>query len=204
MIGKGQWMITTRRRLWILSPGIILLKTAVVACAVFALAYSIRLGFKTWWSDAAVARLGTVTNIYMNKNSREAERREQILLFAYNLFTKRSELKANRQARALREPFPTMFQVEQQLGKADARDMDGEGWHLTWNQVIWQKPEKWPSPANQNETWPSVKNKIFEAWFDKRGFMTRLVMIRREPDGRIETECIGRLPSDWNLQIFDP
>jgi hypothetical protein len=34
--------------------------------------------------------------------------------------------------------------------------------------------------------------------------MIKLVMIRREPDGRIETECIGPLPSEWSLQVLDP
>jgi hypothetical protein len=202
--GKGQWMITSRDRVWILSPWIILLRTVVVICAIFALAYSARLLFNIFQSDAEIARIGTVTNMYMNKNSREAERREQILLFAQNVYTKRSDSTPDHEARALRKPYPSVFQMEQQLGRPDVRDLDENGPHLTWNQVIWQKPPEWPARSKQYEKWPSVTNRILEAWFDKQGFIIKMVLIRREPDGRIATEYIGRLPSDWNVQRFDP
>jgi len=202
--GKGQWMITTRGRIWIVSPGVILLKAALVICAIFALAYSIRSGFKAWQSDAATARISAIINNYQNKNSREAERRRQILLFAYNLFTKRSEVSPNYERRILREPYATVFHMEQQLGKADERNMDGEEQHLAWDQTIWQMPPEWSARSDHSTTWPSSKSKILEAWFDKRGYIVKMVVVRREPDDRIETESIGRRPSDWDLQKFDP
>jgi hypothetical protein len=203
-IDQGKWIITTRRRIWILSArAVVYLKTASVLIALLAVVYAAMLGLRVRRADSDIARIGAITNSYMNKNSREVERREQILLFSYNYFTKAIEADSRSRIRNLREPLPDVSEVEKQLGKADIREMDGTSGHLSWNQVIWQKPKDWPSQALQNQVWTSTKSKILEAWFDAHGLLTKMVLIRREPDGKIEIEIVGLLASDYLFQSFE-
>jgi hypothetical protein len=197
MAGTGQWMITTRRRMWILSPGIMLAKAAIILFAAVTLIYAVWAGIRVRQSEAVIAKIGTITNDYANKNSRQVERTQQILLFAYNLFTRSAE-----KGRVLGEPYAAFAQVEGRLGAADARETSDQGRHLAWSETTYEKPRDWPNGSSINKSWPAAKGMIVEAWFDQHGLLMKLIVTRRDKENRIERECIGRLPSEWNLQSY--
>jgi hypothetical protein len=197
--GKGQLMITTRRRLWIFSPRNVMLKTGLIALTTIALMYSILLGFRVQQSEAATARIGTVTNTYMTRNSAQAERSRQIRLLTSTYILKgfvnsEAAVAEKKAFRVLREPYPSIKEVEKHLGAADFREMYGQEVHLVWNKIAWQKPKEWPD-GKTIQTWPCTTSKVIEAWFDKSGAITELSMAP-ETDGT-KLEIIGRTPEDW-------
>ncbi len=201
--GKGQLMITTRRRLLILSPGKLLIKAGAIGCAMIALTYSICLGLKVRQSEAATARIGAVTNIYMQKNSSQAERCRQIRLFV-NTFIKsysnsESAIAERGAYKILKPPYPLIKEVEKRLGVADERAISSQSVHLTWNQTAWDKPYGWPG-GNINRTWPCSINKAIEAWFDGSGRLFQLVIFHQtEEDGGKTMESVGRQREDWKI-----
>jgi hypothetical protein len=207
--GKGQIMITTRRRLFILSPGKMLIKVGAIGCAMVALIYSSCLGLKVRQSEAAAARIGAVTNIYMGKNSTQAERCRQVRLFANiiidNSYSNSESAIAERRAfKVLRPPYPSIREVEIRLGAADERVLSSQSAHLTWNQNTWGKPHGWPS-GNIDRAWPCIKNKVVEALFDSSGRVSQLIIFQQtEGDSGKVVEYIGRRPEDWQVvQIGD-
>ena len=201
--GKGQLMITTRRRLLILSPGKLLIKAGAIGCAMIALTYSTCLGLKVRQSEAAAARIGAVTNIYMQKNSSQAERCRQIRLFV-NTFIKsysnsESAIAERGAYKILKPPYPLIKEVEKRLGAADERAMSSQSVCLTWNQIAWEKPHGWPG-GNINRTWPCSINKAIEAWFDGSGRLSQLVIFHQtEENGDRIVEFVGRQREDWKL-----
>jgi hypothetical protein len=202
--GKGQIMITTRRRLLILSPGKLLIKVGVIGCAMVALIYSTCLGLNVRQSEAAAARIGAVTNIYMGKNSAQAERCRQIRLFANIIINKsysnsESAIAEHRAFKVLRQPYPSIREVEIRLGAADERVISSQSAHLTWNQKTWEKPHEWPG-GNIEQAWPCIKDKLVEAWFDSSGRVSQLIIFQQtEGDGGKVAEYIGRRPEDWQI-----
>jgi hypothetical protein len=197
--GKGQLMVTTRRRLWIFSPRNVVLKTVVIALTTIALMYSILLGFRVQQSEASTARIGTVTNTYMTRNSAQAERSRQIRLLTSTFVMKgfvnsKDGVAKNIASRVLREPYPSIKEVEKHLGSADYREMYGQEVHLIWNKIAWQEPKGWPE-GKAIQTWPHTNSKVIEAWFDKSGSITEL-SIAPDKDGA-KLEIIGRTPEEW-------
>jgi hypothetical protein len=201
--GKGQLMITTRRRLWILLPGKLLIKMGATGCALVALVYSACLGLRVWQSEAAATTIGAVTNTYMSRNSTQAERCRQIRLFANTLIksysNSESAIAEPRAFRILRPPYPSIREVEKRLGAADERVVSSQDAHLTWNQKTWEKPQAWPG-GNIDQIWPCIKNKVVEARFDSSGRVSQLIIFHQaEEDGGKIVEYIGRQPEDWQI-----
>jgi hypothetical protein len=203
LCGKGQMLITTRRRMLILSPGKLLINIGVIGCTMVALVYSTYLGLAVRQSEAAVAVVGTVTNTYMYKNSTQAERRRLVQLFA-NTFIKSysnssSEIAEHGALKVLRLPYPSIREVEKRLGAADERVLSSQAVHLIWNQVTWEKPPGWPG-GNIDRPWPCTKNKAIEAWFDISGRLSQLKIFEpTDDDGGKVVEYIGCHPEDWKM-----
>jgi hypothetical protein len=203
--GKGQLMITTRRRLLIFSPANLLIKIGAVSCALMALIYSASLGLKVRRSEAAVARIGTVTNFYMEKNAAQAEKSRQIRLFVNTFINKsysnsESVIAEHRALRILKRPYPSIRDVEKRLGDADEREFSDKSTHLKWNHVTWHKPQGW-SGDRMDWTCPSIKSEVMDAWFDGSGRLLRLaIFLESEEDGSRIVEYIGRQPEDWRME----
>jgi hypothetical protein len=200
LTGKGQWMITTRSRLWILSPGKVLFRTGLLTCVLLLLTYSICLGVRVRQADAAVARVGTVANLYADRNADQVERRKQVFLLSNTLAkgldsSGMGDVKSPK-AWVLKTPYPSVAGIQRHLGAADESLADSTGTRLVWNQKSWRKPGGWP--ASGFKEWPCAQSKIAEAWFDKAGSLTKLVVFRQDSDRRA-TESIGRTPADWSV-----
>ncbi len=198
---KGQLMITTRRRLWIFSPGKVLINAGVIVLTAIALMYPIMLGLKVKQSEAATEKIGSATNVYMNKNSAQIKRRRQIQLLASTLIeiapvNRSSPADPNGSFRIIREPYPTIKEVEKRLGAADLRETKGRKVHLIWNHRKWQKPSGWPG-GSVDQAWPCTVTKVMEAWFNEAGLMDRMAIAPKADGAGMET--IGRSFDDWTL-----
>jgi hypothetical protein len=202
-VGRRSWIFTTRRLVW---------KAAVVSvCAlcVLAVLYSIYLVITVRRSNQELARIASAENGYMERNWRELQRSKQILLFAGGSYAKRlgthidGSVSERDFRRMLREPYPDAGKVERLLGKADMKKLVAGLDHRIWQRTRWEKPAGWLSGGTVEKAWPCIVERLLEAWFDKDGYLERLICIRQDPGGIETTEQIGRQAGDWKIQRIE-
>jgi hypothetical protein len=207
------WTIRIRHRIWVLTTQQLLWKSAAIAVCigcVFFIFYAVYLVYTVKKSNQELAQIAVAENRYSEKNWSELERARQILLFAGETYTKRSGTQVDaddrnaayagpeqRVRRILREPYPIDVEVERLLGKANSRHRDGDSDHWVWCRAGWVMPEGWPSKNSADKAWTHSEKQILEAWFDRRGELTMLILMRQEPDGSEIFEHIGRAAGDW-------